>query len=104
MESCEICSEDSSEAGKLQKLYIKGYESLIEQCRRIGDSLLLERLEKKWTSNIPMIVHQRCRALFMQKEPDVEEQEHEPRSKRQKLSQSSKFGCQFYAIYLLILM
>ena len=32
MERCEICTdhEDSSEAGKLQKLYIKGYENLIE--------------------------------------------------------------------------
>ena len=33
---------DSSEAGKLQKLYIKGYENLIEQCRHISDLLLLE--------------------------------------------------------------
>lgn len=90
MERCEICSEDSSEAGKLQRLYSKGYENLIKQCRRISDSSLLERLERKWTSNIPMTVHQRCRALFMQKEPDVEEQEHAPRPKCQKVSQSVK--------------
>ncbi len=69
MERCDICTdhEDSSEAGKLQKLYIKGYENLIEQCIRISDSSLLERLERKWTRNIPIAVHRRCRALFLQK-------------------------------------
>ena len=104
MERCEICTEDSSEAGKLQKLYIKGYENLIRQCRRISDSSLLERLETKWTSNIPMIVHQRCRTLFMQKEPDVEEQEHEPRPKRQKVSQSGRYhGCQFHVAYYILI-
>lgn len=101
MERCEICTEDSSEAGKLQKLYTKGYENLVRQCRRISDSSLLERLETKWTSNIPMTVHQRCRTLFMQKEPDVEEQEHEPRPKRQKVSQSGRCGCQFHVAYLI---
>ena len=91
MERCEICTEDSSEAGKLQKLYTKGYESLIEKCRHISDYSLLERLERKWTSNISMTVHQRCRALFMQKEPYVEEEEHEPHPKRPKMSQSGKY-------------
>lgn len=82
MDRCEICNEDSSEAGKLQRLYTKGYENLIKQCRRIRDSSLLERLETKWTRNIPMTVHQRCRAIFMQKESQVEEQEYTPRKKR----------------------
>ena len=82
MDRCEICNEDSSDAGKLQRLYTKGYENLIKQCRRIRDSSLLERLETKWTSNIPITVHRRCRALFMQKESQVEEQEHTPRKKR----------------------
>ena len=81
-----MCSDDSSESGKLQKLYEKGYENLIKQCRDIGNSSLLERLETKWTRNIPIKVHQRCRALFMQKEPGVEhveeEDEHGPRKKR----------------------
>ena len=100
MERCEICTdhEDSSEAGKLQKLYIKGYENLIEQCRRISDSSLLERLERKWTSNIPIAVHHRCRALFLQKEPDVEEEEHEARPKRQKVSQSGRYAYQFHTL------
>ena len=87
MDICEICSEDFSEAGKLQRLYRKGYENLIEQCRLINNSSLLERLEQKWSSNTPMTVHRRCRTIFMQKEPDVEEQEHAPRPKRQKVSQ-----------------
>jgi len=69
-------------------LYRKGYENLIEQCRLINNSSLLERLEQKWSSNTPMTVHRRCRTLFMQKEPDVEEQEHAPRPKRQKVSQA----------------
>ena len=86
MDKCEICNEDSSSGGKLQKLYTKGYENLIEQCGNIHAASLLEKLERKWTSNIPMVVHQRCRALFMQKEPDVEIQKVEPRTKRQKLS------------------
>ena len=91
MEACEICSDSSSENGKLQRLYKKGYENLIKQCRRISDSSLLERLETKWTSNIPMTVHQRCRALFMQKEPCVGEEEHVPRKKR-RVSQLVKDG------------
>lgn len=94
MEKCEICSEDSSERGKLQKLYTKGYENLIEQCRNIHDASLLEQLERKWINNIPIVVHQRCRALFMQKEPDVEKQKVEPRTKRQKLSHG-KYPNQF---------
>lgn len=88
MDICEICSEDFSEAGKLQRLYRKGYENLIKQCRLMNNSSLLERLEQKWSSNTPMTVHRRCRTLFMQKEPDVEEQEHAPRPKRQKVSQA----------------
>ena len=88
MDICEICNEDFSEGGQLQKLYRKGYESLIEQCRLINNSSLLERLEQKWSSNTRMTVHRRCRTLFMQKEPDVQEQEHAPRPKRQKLSQA----------------
>jgi len=32
-------------------LYRKGYENLIEQCRLINNSSLLERLEQKWSSN-----------------------------------------------------
>ena len=103
MEVCEICSEDSSEAGKLQRLYTKGYENLIKQCRRIDDSSLLERLTTKWTSNIPMKVHHRCRTLFIQKEPDVEEQEHAPRNKRQKVSQSVNDGRDHGKIYIFIL-
>ena len=100
LERCEICTdhEDSSEAGKLQKLYIKGYENLIEQCRCISHSSLLERLERKWTSNIPIAVHHRCRALFLQKEPDVEEEEHEPRLKCQKVSQSGRYVYQFHTL------
>ena len=100
MERCEICTdhEDSSEAGKLQKVYIKGYENLIEQCRRISNSSLLEWLERKWTSNIPIAVHHRCRALFLQKEPDVEEEKHEPRPKRQKVSQSGRYVYQFHTL------
>ena len=63
MERCEICTEDSSEAGKLQKLYLKGYESLVKHCRHISDYSLLERLERKWTSNI-MTVHFVARAYI----------------------------------------
>jgi hypothetical protein len=88
MDICEICSEDVSEAGKLQRLYRKGYENITKQCRLINNSSLLERLEQKWSSNTPMTVHRRCRTLFMQKEPDVEEQEHAPRPKRKKVSQA----------------
>ena len=49
MERCEICEEDSPDAGKLQRLHSKGYESLINQCRQIDDSSLLEQLITKWT-------------------------------------------------------
>lgn len=66
MERCEICSEDSSQAEKLRRLYGNCFENLIKQCRLISDSSLLERLVRKWTSNISITVHQRCRALFMQ--------------------------------------
>ena len=74
MQRCEICSSDSSEAGKLQKLYFKAYENLTELCRHIGDSSLLE----KWTSKINITVHQRCRALSTKTQLD-DEQEHAPR-------------------------
>lgn len=86
MDRCEICDEDSVEAGKLQKLYKKGYENLTEQCRRISDSSLLERLERKWDSNIPVRVHRNCRSIFMQKEPVAEEQDDAPRQKRRKVA------------------
>jgi len=34
----------------------------------------------------------------MQKEPDVEEQVHEPHSKRQKVSPSGTYRCQFHVL------
>ena len=89
MERCEICEEDSPDAGTLQRLHSKSYESLINQCRQIDDSSLLEQLTTKWTSNTPIVVHSRCRShvLLKKKEPDTAE--HPPREKRQKLTESS---------------
>ena len=60
MKRCEICEEDSPDAGKLQRLHSKGYESLINQCQQIDDSPLLQQLTTKWTSSTPIVVHSRC--------------------------------------------
>ena len=60
MNKCEICNEDSSESGSLQTLYNKGYENLTRQCKQLKDSSLLARLEMKWTSNTPIVLHRNC--------------------------------------------
>ena len=83
MNTCEICRKDSPEDGKLQKVYAKGYASLVKHCKVIGETSLLERLRTKWNSNSLVTVHQRCRSLFMLKERDIEE--HSPRKKTSKV-------------------
>lgn len=88
MDVCVICNAEDSVAGQLQKIYKKGYESLVKQCQRINDISLLERLEHKWINKIPINVHRRCRNLFLQKEQKADEQELAPRQKRPRLSQA----------------
>ena len=81
MDVCEICNEDSVEAGQLQKLYKKGFESLTNHCQLLNNSTLLDGLNHKWENNIQIYVHRKCRNLFLQKEPEIEEQELAPRQK-----------------------
>lgn len=93
MNKCEICNEDSSESGSLQTLYNKGYENLTRQCKQLKDSSLLARLEMKWTSNTPIVLHRNCRSIYMQRKPSTEEKDNGPRPKRKKVEQKNDEAC-----------
>ena len=90
MDKCEICCENSLELGKLQKLYQKGYENLVEKCRYLEDSSLIERLEIKWSGKIPIGVHKNCRTTYLKKVPDSFEIQNDggTRQKRQSVAEN----------------
>ena len=72
MDKCEICDQDSTSAGKLQKVHEKGYKNLKDKCRQLNEISLLEQLDLKWNKNICIKVHSNCRSILMQKVAPVD--------------------------------